>query len=102
MSINWSKFQPNYITLQPNVPTKLKLSNWRDYTWLNSPGIKFDVITDEDTPKKFCTVSKRLIRKLIPILQKAESHNKEYVVVIIQKTGEGIDSKFNVEEVDDE
>ncbi len=102
MSIDFAKFDSEYVTLQPDFPVKLKLSNWQEYVWLNSLGLKFDAVVEDGTKKKFSTLSKRLIRQLIPIIKKAELMGKGYITVIIEKSGAGLDTRFSVKEVEDE
>ena len=99
-NIEWNKFQMDYVKLKPGIAKNLKLTNWRQGTWFDKPGLKFDVVEEdsETVNKIFSTTSKRLIRELQPIIVKAEEHSLKTISIIIRKTGEGLDTSYEIEE----
>lgn len=100
--IDWKKFEDNYVRLDTGVEKQLKLTNWRQGTWFNMPGIGFDVIEEDGVSvngKIFTTTSKRLIRKLKPIIRNADELGIEEITVEITRIGEGMNTSYSVEEV---
>ena len=99
--INWGKFRTEYVRLETGYAKKLKLAKWRQVLWFNSPGLRFDVLEEDSKPvnKIFSTTSKRLIRELKPIVQKAEEQGRTEISVSILKTGEGLNTLYEVKNV---
>ena len=98
--IEWEEFNTNYVKLETGVARKLKLTNWRQRMWFNKPGLGFDVLAEDAAPttKTFTTTSKRLIQALRPIIQKAEEKGSKVILVSILRTGEGMDTSYEVRE----
>lgn len=99
-AINWQQFTNEYVSVEPGVMKKLVLTNWREDHSFERPGIAFTVVEEDGIPveKTFVTRSTRLLRKLIPILQKAEDAGKQEVKVSILRIGEGFETSYVVKE----
>ena len=78
----------------------MKLTNWTAGNWLNMPGLQFDVIAEDGIPKNrvLCTTSKRLIRRLKPIIQNAQAQSESTIRVSITRVGEGLFTTYEVRE----
>lgn len=98
--IDWEKFRGDFVKLKTDVKKKLKLTNWRQGSLFDKPGIRFDVLEEDSVTvdKTFSITSKRLIRALQPIIQKAEKQKKKIIAVFILRTGEGLDTSYQVKE----
>ena len=98
--IEWNKFQMEYIRLKTGIATNLKLTNWRQGVYFSKPGLRFDVVDMDSQPvnKVFTTTSKRLIKKLQPIIVKAEEQGSSIISITIRKNGEGLDTSYEVED----
>ena len=84
-SIDWRKFRTDYVKMQTGVQKKLKLTNWRQDLLFKKPGIRFDVLEENSVTvdKTFSITSKRLIRALRSIIQKAEKQKKKVISISI-------------------
>jgi hypothetical protein len=100
--INWDRFTTSYISVEPGTKKKLVLTKWREDNQFERPGIAFTVIQedDQDVEKTFVTRSRRLLGKLIPMLQKAEESGKSKITVSILRIGEGFETSYVVKELD--
>jgi len=98
--IEWKKFDTDFVKFEPGVPKKLKLTNWRQGTWFNMPGLRFDVMEEDSIQKQkiFSTTSKRLIQALKPIIQQAEAEGRQAILVTITRNGEGLNTTYEIEE----
>lgn len=98
--IDWRKFRTEYVKLEPDTPKKLKLTRWRQTSWLNTPGLKFDVLGEDDQPVRrfFGTTSKRLIRAVKPIIEKADRDGRKEIDLTITRTGDGFSTGYEVQE----
>ena len=101
-NIDWGKFQTDYVQLKTGVEKRLKMENWRQGSWFNMMGLRFDVIEEDGkaVSKIFSTTSKRLIRSLKPIMQKAEAKGRNVIAVSILREGEGLSTTYEVKEND--
>lgn len=99
--IDWEKFRTIFVKLETDVPKKLKLTNWLQGSLFDRPGIRFDVLEEDSVTvnKTFSITSKRLIQALKPIIQKAEKQKKKAISVSILRTGERLDTLYEVSEV---
>ena len=101
--INWNRFAGEFVDLQPGITKKLVLTKWREDETFERPGIAFTVPEEDDqkveNEKTFVTRSRRLLGKLIPILQKAEDNGKDSVAVSILRIGEGLETSYVVKEL---
>ena len=98
--IDWGKFRKEYVKLETDVRKRLKLNNWHQRTLFDKPGLRFDVLQEDEVivDKTFSITSKRLIRALRPIIQRAEKQKKKVISVSILRTGEGLDTSYEVKE----
>jgi len=99
--IDWNHFTNQHeITFENDTPKKLVLTNWQQTSLYGQPAIRFDVTTEDEkqVKKTLTTKSKRLIRQLKPLIQKAFSEGKNDLKVIITRTGTGYDTNYKVEE----
>ncbi len=98
--IDWGKFKREYVKLETDVQKRLKLTNWRQRALFDKPGLRFDVLEEDAVivSKTFSITSKRLIRALKPIIQKAEKQKKKVISVSILRTGAGLDTSYEVKE----
>lgn len=94
--IEWAKFEPGFIRLEAGVTKNLKLANWRQESRFERPGLRFDVLEEDAKPvnKTFSITSRRLIRALRPIIQKAMEERRDAISVSILKTDEGLNAIF--------
>jgi hypothetical protein len=98
--IDWGKFKREYVKLETDVRKRLKLTNWRQRALFDKLGLLFDVLEENSVTvdKTFSVTSKRLIRALKPIIQKAEKQKKKVISVSILRTGAGLDTSYEVKE----
>lgn len=98
--IDWGKFETDFVKIDTGVEKKLKLSNWRQSSLFDKPGLCFDVLEEDSVvvDKTFSITSKRLIQALRPIIQKAEKQGKKIIFVSILRTGERLDTSYQVKE----
>lgn len=98
--IEWDKFETDFVNLEIGAAKSLKLTNWRQGSWFDMPGLRFDVLEEDSKPtnKVFNTTSKRLIRALKPIIIKAEERGSSVISMSIQRTGEGLNTSYKVRE----
>jgi hypothetical protein len=96
--IDWGKFDADFVKIETGTPKKLMLTNWRQGSWFNMPGIRFDVVEDDSqkVSKVFTTTSKRLIRVIKPFIMKAEMQNASVIYVTITRIGEGLNTYYEV------
>ena len=75
-------------------------TNWRQRALFDKTGLRFDVVEEDSVTvdKTFSITSKRLIRALRPIIQKAENGKEDSIRVSILRTGEGLDTSYEVRE----
>ena len=101
-NIEWEKFNMGFVRLEPGSTNTLKLTNWRQGTWFDKPGLRFDVLEEDSkhVRKIFSTTSKRLIRALQPIIIKAEEQGGNVISVSIRRIGEGLNTSYEVAEND--
>ena len=101
-NIEWEKFDMDFVRLEPGSTKTLKLTNWCQGTWFDKPGLRFDVLEEDSKParKIFSTTSKRLIRTLQPVIIKAEEQGKKVISISIRRTGEGLNTSYEVAEND--
>lgn len=99
--IDWNKFSDQYIRLADGTEKKLKLTKWASGQWFGKYGVNFSVIEEDGkkVAKQFTAVSRRLIRELKPILQKAEEEGKDTISVSILRTGDGFNTSYTVREL---
>ena len=102
-NIEWDRFEPGFVRLERNVPKKLKLTNWRQGTWFDKPGIRLDVIEEDSVPKNkiFTVISRRLLSAFEPIITNAEKNGKTVISVTITKIGDGFDTSYEVDASDE-
>ena len=96
--IDWNKFDTDFVRIETSAAKRLKLTNWRQGSWFNMTGIRFEV-TEEDSKKVskvFTTTSKRLIRALKPFIMKAETQKETVVSISILRVGEGLNTFYEV------
>ncbi len=98
--IDWGKFKTDFVKLEVGIQKKLKLTNWRQESLFDKPGIRFDVLEEDcvTVDKAFNVTSIRLLQALKPIIQKAEKPKKEAISISILRTGEGLDTSYAVRE----
>ncbi len=98
--IDWDKFKTDFVRLETDAQKKLKLTKWRQRALFDKPGLRFDVLEEDSVTvdKTFSVTSKRLIRALKPIIQKAEKQRKKVISVSILRTGAGLDTSYEVKE----
>ena len=98
--IDWGKFRTDFVKMQTGVEKKLKLTNWRQESRFDRPGIRFDVLEEDSVAvdKTFSITSKRLIQALRPIIQEGEKQGKKIISVSILRTGEEFDTSYEVKE----
>ena len=98
--IDWGKFKTDFVKLETGVRKRLKLTNWRQRALFDKPGLLFDVLEENSVTvdKTFSVTSKRLIRALRPVIQKAEKQKKKVISVAILRTGVGLDTSYEVKE----
>jgi hypothetical protein len=96
--IDWGKFDTDFVKLETGVAKRLMLTNWRQGSWFNMPGIRFEVIEEDSkkVAKVFTTTSKRLIRILRPFIMKAEKEKATVIDITIQRVGEGLNTFYEV------
>ena len=95
--IDWKNFiNENEVTFETDNPQKLTLTNWSSASLYGEPAIRFDVTSENNktVKKTLTTKSKRLIRQLKPLLQKAFSLGRGEIHVCITRTGTGYDTKI--------
>ena len=99
-NIDWEKFRKEFVKLETGVQKKLKLTNWRQRALFDKLGLRFDVLAEDSVTvdKTFSITSKRLIQALRPIVQRAEKQKKKIISVSILRTGEGLDTSYEVKE----
>lgn len=95
-----NKVNPNegYIRLRRGVQKELKLTNWKGSVWLGKTGIVYDVIEEDgvEVKKQFTVISKRLLREMDPVLQKANQEGRTMIHVNIIRMGRGYDTRYSV------
>jgi len=98
--IDWGKFKTDFVKLEVDIQKKLKLANWRQESRFERPGLRFDVLEEDSVAadKTFSITSKRLIQALRPIIQQAENGKRNTIHVSILRTGEGMDTSYEVRE----
>ena len=96
--IDWNKFDADFVKIETGTPKKLMLTNWRQGSWFNMPGIRFEVIEEDSqkVSKVFTTTSKRLIRVIKPFIMKAEMQKSSVICVLITRVGEGLNTYYEV------
>ena len=101
--MNWKQFEGEFVELQPGIVKKLVLAHWKEDHTFERPGIAFDVIEEDEKKVKkiFVTRSRRLLKKLIPLLKEAEEQGKTKITISILRIGEGFDTSYVVKELDD-
>ena len=85
-----------------NGATTLDLSDWVLGDVMGKQGLKFNLMSVNDeaiTGKVFETSSLRLIKKLRPVIDKADAEGKTMITVKITAVGDGFDRQFEVAEV---
>lgn len=99
--IDWNRFNNQYVKLCAGVEKKLKLTKWSSGEWFGKYGLNFIVLEEDGkkVEKQFTVVSRRLVRELKPILQKAEEEEKETISVSILRAGEGYNTSYTVKEL---
>lgn len=99
--IDWNRFDADFVRLDENIPKKLMLANWRQGSWFNMPGIRFEVVEEDlqKVSKVFTTTSKRLIRAIKPFIMKAETEKKSVIYVSITRIGEGLNTFYEVQSI---
>jgi hypothetical protein len=88
--------------LETGKPKGLVLTNWVSGEWFGRPGINFNVVEEdgEDVEQKQYTItSRQLIMQFKPILIKAESEGKSIIAVSILRSGEGMNTRYKIQEV---
>ncbi len=98
--IDWGKFETDFVKMETGVEKKLKLTNWRQESLFDKPGLRFDVLEEDSVTvdKTFSITSKRLIQGLRPMIQEAEKQGKKIISVCILRTGEEFDTSYEVKE----
>lgn len=83
-----------------DIEKKLKVKKWTAGEWFGKYGISFSVVEEDGKKvnKQFTAVSRRLIRELKPIVQKAEQDARDTIGVAILRTGEGLNTRYLVSE----
>ncbi|MBD3184975.1 hypothetical protein GF312_22015 [Candidatus Poribacteria bacterium] len=99
--IDWEKLGSGFVKLDTDREKKLKLTNWRQEHRFDRPGLRFDVLEEDSKPvdKTLGITSRRLIRALRPIIQNAAKHGISAISVSILRTGEGMDTSYQVREI---
>ena len=98
--INWGEFETDYVQLETGRTKCLKLTNWKQGSWFNKPGLYFDVLEEDSVKvnKTFTTISRQIIRALKPMIQKAEERCYREISVSILRVGEGLSTLYEVKE----
>lgn len=98
--IQWDRFETDFVSMETGVARNLKLSNWQQGTWFDMPGLQFHVLEEDSKPteKVFRTTSKRLVRELKPIIQKAQKDGRSVISVSITRMGDGLNTTYEVRE----
>lgn len=99
--INWENYEKTLVKLEKDKEKTLKLTEWHTDNRFQRPGIRFTV-TEEDgkeADKEFMTTSSRLIKKLRPIIETAESKGRGSIRIGIMKIGDGFETNFIVKDL---
>ena len=98
--IDWGMFKTDFVKLDTGSQKKLKLTNWRQESLFHKPGLCFDALEEDSATveKAFNVTSIRLIQALRPIIQKADKLKKKAISVSILRTGQGVDTSYEVRE----
>lgn len=85
----------------PNGTTNMDLSDWEIGEVMKKQGLKFNLIAvnGEAVTKLFETSSIRLIKKLRPIVDKANKEGKTMISVEVIAVGDGFDRQFEAKEI---
>lgn len=100
--IDWDRLNDQFVRLEPGTPLKLRLTNWTGGEFFGRYGIDFEVIEVDGVKvveRHFTVTSRRLIRELKPFLVKADSERRSAVSVMITRLGDGLNTRYKVEEV---
>ena len=97
-TINQDEPKSKFVRLVTDTEKVLKLSNWREETWFQKPGMGFDVLEEDnvDVRKQFTVTSRRLLKALQPIIAGARKEGRDTILVSITRTGDGYDTEYNV------
>ena len=99
--IDWTTIEGRYVRLKTGVKSTLVLANWTTGKWFGKMGIGFDVLEEggKQVSKQLTVTNRSLIQAFKPILLKAEDEEKDTVAVSITRTGDGLDTRYAVEEL---
>jgi hypothetical protein len=98
---DWGKFESKFVRFVTGKPKILRFTNWQHGIWFEKPGMRCDVLKEdnEEVQKQLTVTSRRLLRSLAPIAQKAENEGRDTICVRILRIGEGFDTIYEVEEM---
>lgn len=98
--INWNDFEKALVKLEKDQEKVLVLGDWKNDNRFQRPGLRLHVFEEDNksVDKELMTTSTRLIKKLKPIVEKAESRGLERIKVGITKIGDGFETNFIVKE----
>ena len=100
--VDWNFFtQENEVELPNGVEKRLALTNWSQTEHYGSPAIRFDVIVEDEKEvnKYLTTKSRRLIKKLKPLIDRAFAQGKHEIHVSLMRFGSGYDTDYLVREL---
>jgi len=113
--INWNEMEGKFLKIKNGVPTRLKLSRWRQqdkfkYTEGDKNGqlrfgISFDVLEENGAKyegaeiKEMTITALKACGKFRPIIERAEAAGKPYILVSVLKAGENKQTVYEVNEL---
>jgi len=113
--INWNEMEGKFVKIPVGVPTRLKLSRWRQQDKFKYDtgdkagqlrfGLTFDVLEENGTKyegseiKELTLTAMKACAKFRPIIEKAEAQGKAYIMVSILKAGQGKSTVYEVNEL---
>ena len=106
MGLNWNEFDSAspFYKLAEGTEHKLVLANWEKVTKFEKLGVEFDVLEADGVgfpiPKKFLVSSYKLIKKIRPLIEKAEAMGKAKFRVSILKIGDKYETAYSVKELE--
>lgn len=110
--IDWTEFEGNYVALEADTAKTLVLTNWRQETKTfqddENVAVVFDVVEEDGknvweenakNRRQFSSSSRRLVRKIKPIIQKAEEDNREKLKISVMRVGEKFETQYAVKDL---
>lgn len=113
--IDWTEFEGNYVVLEQDTAKTLILTNWRQemktFQDDESVAVAFDTVEEDGknvweenakNRRQFSSSSRRLIKKVKPIIQKAEEENRDKIKISIMRVGEKFETQYAVKDLSSE